>query len=132
MRIALNWLGLSRHIYIFVSKNKVVASINTIIDDPRLKSYTIPSYYRGKRLYLWITIQNNVINIFFSGLSRAISVKHPNLENNDANLWIIYVSDSPFTIQGGLITKNIYKVDSDVYKDVREYEISEGTFIGPS
>ena len=128
MRIALNWLGLSRHIYIFVSKNKVVASINTIIDDPSLASYRIPSYYRGKQIYLWITIQNDLIIINFSG-SRAISVTHPNLENNDANLWIIYVSDSPFTIQRGLITKNIYNVNSDAYKDVREYEISEGTFV---
>lgn len=132
MRIALNWEGLSHHIYIFVSKDKVVASINTIIDDPSLTSYRIPSYYRGKQLYLWITIQNDVIKIFFSGLSKAISVTHPNLENNDANLWIIYVSDSPFTIQRGLITKNIYDQNSDAYKDVREYEISEGTFIGPS
>ena len=128
MRIALNWLGLSRHIYIFVSKNKVVASINTIIDDPSLASYRIPSYYRGKQVYLWITIQNDLIIINFSG-SRAIFVTHPNLENNDAKLWIIYVSDSPFTIQRGLITKNIYNVNSDVYKDVREYEISEGTFV---
>ena len=40
------------------------------------------------------------------------------------------MSDSPFTIQRGLITKNIYNVNSDVFGDVREYEISEGTFIG--
>ena len=42
------------------------------------------------------------------------------------------MSDSPFTIQTGLITKNIYDVNSDAYKDVREYEISKGTFIGAS
>ena len=42
------------------------------------------------------------------------------------------MSDSPLTIQRGLITKNIYNLDSDAYKDVREYEISEGTFIGPT
>ena len=41
-----------------------------------------------------------------------------------------YVSDSPFTIQRGLITKNNYNVNSDAFGDVREYEISEGTFIG--
>ena len=50
------------------------------------------------------------------------SVTHPNLQNKDANLRIISVSDSPFTIQRGLITKNIYDLDSDAYKDVREYE----------
>ena len=42
------------------------------------------------------------------------------------------MSDSPFTIQRGLITKNNYKQNSDAYKDIREYEISEGTFIDAS
>ena len=58
-------------------------------------------------------------------------VTHPNLQNKDANLSKIYVSDSPFTIQRGLITKNIYNFNSDAFKDVREYEIGEGTFIAP-
>ena len=73
-----------------------------------------------------------LLKFFFSGLSKAISTTHPNLQNNDAILSRINVSDSPFTIQRGLITKNIYDQNSDAYKDVREYEISEGTFIGPS
>ena len=53
-----------------------------------------------------------IIKINFSG-SRAISTTHPNLENNDANIGESYVSDSPFTIQRGLITKNIYNQNSD-------------------
>ena len=59
------------------------------------------------------------------------SVTHPNLQKKDANLSKIYESDFPFTIQRGLITKNIYNLNSDAFKDVREYEISEGTFIFP-
>ena len=117
-----------RSIYIFVSKDKVVASRNLLINEPSLKSYRIPSYYRGKQVYLWITIQNDLIQINFSG-TREISVTQPNLQNKDANLDVIYVSDSPFNIQRGLITKNIYDQNSDVYKDVRKYEISEGTFV---
>ena len=62
----------------------------------------------------------------------VVSATHPNIQNNDEILWRINVSDSPFTIQRGLITKNIYDQNSDAYKVVREYEISEGTFIGPS
>ena len=54
----------------------------------------------------------------------------PDIQNKDKNLSIIYVSDSPFTIQRGLITKNNYNQNSDAFRDVREYEISEGTFIG--
>ena len=112
--IALHW-DAGRPIYIFVSKSSVVASENPLINEPSLKSYNIPSYYIGKQVYLWITIQNDLIQINFSG-SRAISVTHPNLVNNDDNIRRIDVSDSPFTIQRGLITKNIYNVNSDVTK----------------
>ena len=132
MMIALHWDLVSppiQPIYIFVSKDKVVASRNILIDDPSLKSYKIPSYYQGKQLYLWITIQADLIVINFSG-TRAITVTHRIIQfNRDTNLRIIDVSDSPLTIQRGLITKNIYDVNSDAYKDVREYEISEGTFV---
>ena len=131
MIIALHWEGIIHNIYIFVSKDKLVVSENPLIDEPSLKTYNIASYYRGKYLYLWITIQNEIIKINFSG-SRAISVTHPNLEIMDANLQRISVTDSPFTIQSGLITKNIYDQNSDAYKDVQEYEISIGTFVGPS
>ena len=130
MIIALHWeVGAIHPIYIFVSKDKVEASRNLLINEPSLKSYNIPSYYIGKQVYLWITIQTDLIQINFSG-SRAISVIHRIIQfNRDANLRRIDVSDSPFTIQRGLITKNIYDVNSDAYKDVREYEISEGTFV---
>ena len=132
MVISIYWEGLTDNFYILVSKDKVVASINFLINEANITSYKIPSYFQGKQLYLWITIQNDVIKIFFSGLSRAISATHPNLINNDRILLKFNVSDSPFTIQRGLITKNIYDQNSDAYKDVREYEISEGTFIGAS
>ena len=130
MIIALHWeAGAIHPIYIFVSKDKVVASRNLLINEPSLKSYNIPSYYIGKQVYLWITIQTDLIKINFSG-SRAISVIHRIIQfNRDANLRRIDVSDSPFTIQRGLITKNIYNLNRDAYKDVREYEISEGTFV---
>ena len=116
MIIALRWEGVNHPFYIFVSKDKVVASENPLINEPSLTTYRIPSYYTGKKIYLWITIQNEIIQITFSG-SRTI---------------FVILSDSPLTIKRALITKNIYKVDSDAYKDVREYEISEGTFIGSS
>ena len=127
MMITLHWdksdngFNIIQTIFIFVSKDKVVVSANPLIDEPSLKSFKIPSYFQGKQLYLWIIIENNVIKFFFSGLSTAISITHLqiNNQNNDSNIREIGVSDSPFTIQRGLITKNIYKVNSDVYKDVR-------------
>ena len=131
MIITIHWFGGIPSIYIFISKDRVVVSKNLLINESSLKSYNIPSYFKGKYLYLWIRIQNNVIKINFSG-SKTISATHPNLVNMDENLSIIYVSDSPFTIQRGLITKNNYNQNSDAYKDIREYEISEGTFIDAS
>ena len=128
MIITLHWEGGIPSIHILISKDRVVVSKNLLINEPSLKSYNILSYFKGKYLYLWIRIQNNVIKINFSG-SRTISTTHPNIQNKDENLSIIYVSDSPFTIQRGLITKNIYNQNSDAFEDVREYEISEGTFI---
>ena len=130
MMIALHWEA-SRPIYIFVSKSSLVVSENPLINESSLTAYKIPQYYTGKQLYIWIIIQNDIIKINFSGY-RTISVTHPFIFNKDANLRIIDVSDSPFTIQRGLITKNIYNLFSDAYKDVREYEISEGTFVGAS
>ena len=112
--IALHWEA-GRPIYIFVSKSSVVASENLLINEPSLKSYNIPSYYIGKQVYLWITIQNDLIQINFSG-SRAITVTHPFIFHKDANLRRIDVSDSPFTIQRGLITKKSV-ID---YKNVNE------------
>ena len=131
MIIALHWDGGIHPINIFVSGSKLVVSENPLIDETSLKTYNIASYYRGKYLYLWITIQNEIIKIHLSG-SRVISVTHPSLENNDANLQRISVTDSPFTIQSGLITKNIYDQNSDAFGDVKEYEISIRTFVGPS
>ena len=70
-------------IYIFVSKNKVAISLNDSIDESGLRSYKIPQYLIGKQLYLWTTVQNNVIKIFFSGLSRAISANNPTSNNTN-------------------------------------------------
>ena len=89
MIIALHWESGSppiHPIYIFVSKDKVVASRNLLINEPSLKSYNIPSYYQGKQLYLWITIQADLIVINFSG-TRAITVTHRIIQfNRDTNL----------------------------------------------
>ena len=120
MNISLKWEGLSDDIRIFVSKDIIETSLNLLIDEPSLQNFKIPSSYQGKQLYLWITIQNEIIKISLSAFS-IISGTHPNLVNNDANLRTIHVSDSPFTIQRGLITKNIYNQNSDVFRDVREY-----------
>ena len=77
-------------------------SENPLINEPRLNGTAMLNPSRGKQLYFWIIIQNDMLKIIFSGLlSRVINVTHPNLQNKDANLSRIDVSDSPFTIQRG-------------------------------
>ena len=90
MIITIHWFGGIPSIYIFISKDRVVVSKNLLINETSLKSYNIPSYLKGKYLYLWIRIQNNVIKINFSG-SKTISATHPNIQNKDENLSIICV-----------------------------------------
>ena len=69
MMIALHWEGGIHLIYIFVSEDKLVVSENPLIDEPSLKEGYIPNYFKGKQLYFWIIIQNDIIKIFFSGHS---------------------------------------------------------------
>ena len=90
MIITIHWFGGIPSIYIFISKDRLVVSKNLLINESSLKSYNIPSYFKGKYLYLWIRIQNNVIKINFSG-SKTISATHPNIQNKDENLSIICV-----------------------------------------
>ena len=126
--IRLEWEGGIHPINVFVSSSKLVVSENPLIDESSLKTGYIPSYAKGKQLHFWIIIQNDIITFFFSGhsggrpsgrpsripyVAPVTSVRHPNLQNKDANLRTIHVSDSPLTIKRGLITKNIYNVDSD-------------------
>ena len=79
MIIALHWEAGNHLINIFVSRSSVVVSENPLINETSLKIYRTPSYFTGKQLYFWITIQNDLIKIF--GLSRPIFERHPNLQN---------------------------------------------------
>ena len=83
--ITIHW-DAGRPINIFVSKDKLVVSENPLIDESSLKTYNIASYFKGKQLYLWITIQNDVININFSGGSTTISATHPFIFNKDEKI----------------------------------------------
>ena len=50
MIITLHWEGGIPSIHIFVSKDRVVVSKNLLINESSLKSYNIPSYFKGKYL----------------------------------------------------------------------------------
>ena len=127
--ITLNWVGGIPSIHIFVSRDKVVVSKNPLINEPSLRSINIPYKARGKQMYFWLFIIDKTIKIIFSGLSKSFTVSHDGIQNKDEDFSTLYVSDTPFTIRRGLITQNIYNLNSDAYGDVKEYEKSEGTII---
>ena len=131
MIITLHWAASSGNhpINNLISKDKVVVSRNSLINEPSLKTINIPNNARGKQLYVWLLIKDETIKIIFSGLSNLISTTHPEFANPNHELFKILVSDSPFTIRRGLITKNIYDLNSDALDDVKEFEKSEGTII---
>ena len=56
MMITFHWTGISRNVYIFVSKDKVEVSSNPLINESSLLIYNIPSYYKGKTI---ISLDNN-------------------------------------------------------------------------
>ena len=129
MIITLHWFSDIPLINIFITKDRVIVSKNALINESSLRTIFIPNNVKGKKLYFWLFIINNTLNIIFSGLSYEVSVLHDGIKDLNEEFNIIYVSDSPFTIQRGLITKNIYNLSSDAYGDIKEYEKSQGTIV---
>lgn len=39
------------------------------------------------------------------------------------------ISDTPFTIKRGLVTKNLHDTNSKAYQDIRQFERSQGKII---
>ena len=115
-------------INIFVTKDIVEVSRNPLLNEPNLKIIDIPNKDKGKQLWFWIVIRGETMEIMFSGLSRPISVSHYDFRQGSI-VNRIRVSDSPFTIKKGLITKNLYDTNSEAYEDVKEFEKSQGTVI---
>ena len=106
MMITIFWqhVHVNHPINIFISKDKVVVSINPLINESSLRSINIPNNVKGKTLYFWLFIIDETIKFIFSGLSQQITVINPQFTNKDLETIVINVSDSPFTINRGLLT----------------------------
>ena len=129
MIITSHWTDGVPSINIFVSKDRVIVSNNPLINEPTLRITNIPNTARGKQIWIWLLHKNYSIFIYLSGLCQPINLVQRGFIDTDANLNKINVSDSPFTIKRGLITKNFYTHTTDAFKDVREYERGQGTIV---
>ena len=108
------------NMYFNVYKNKVNINRAENIDT----TFNIPNNCLGKQLWFWIWINNNYLNVIFSGLSP----KKFNFTTGLKNLTAIRVSNTNiFPRVRGLMTKNIYDNKSEVYNLIKRFEEDEGT-----
>ena len=121
MIISLRWGGLNEYINIFVTKDIVEVSRNSLLNEPNLKIIDIPKEDKGKQFCFWIVISGETIKIMFSGLTTPISVSHHDLRDPNEEMHKIYVSDSPFTIKILIVmptkmVENLKEVKEQSYK----------------
>ena len=120
MQIIFSYLGVVNKLYINVSKNKVNirhgSNINT--------TFNIPNNCLGKQLWFWIWINNNRLNIIFSGLSPKKFNYTTGLKNLNA---VRVFKTNIFPRVRGLMTKNIYDNKSEAYNIIKKFEEDEGT-----
>ena len=101
MFLVFTYLGSINHLFFKVYKNKMKISQAENIDT----TFNIPNNSLGKQLWFWIWINNNYLNVIFSGLSP----KKFNFTTGLKNLIAVRVINTNiFPRVRGLMTKNIY------------------------
>ena len=129
-------IGWPKSLNFLITKDSIIISENLLIDEPHIYTTTIPNSLKGKQLLFWMKFDTKVnfhsIKIDTCGAPNSINVNIPYNPGSPPYISKIHVSDSPFTIKRGLITKNYYDNNSNAYNDVLDYERSEGTFVDAS
>ena len=129
-------IGWPKSLNFLITKDRIIISENLLIDEPHIYTTTIPNILKGKQLLFWMKFDTKVnfhsIKIDICGTPNSINVNIPYNPGSLPYISKIHVSDSPFTIKRGLITKNYYDNNSNAYNDVLDYERSEGTFVDTS
>ena len=114
---------------ILFSKNQIKISMNSLINEPHLRSINIPNIALGKQIWFWIWIQGRILYFITSG-SKVVTLNLMNIGLIDAFQFVkLNVDDSPFNKVRGLITSNVYNNNSVAYGKVREFERAQGTIV---
>ena len=106
---------MNRPLYIHIDKTKV-----TILDET---SFNIPNICLGKQVWLWIWVQNNYMNVIFSGLS-PLKLANPARVGFSR---VSFYNTTLFPRKRRLMTENIYDNKSEAYLQIKGFEMSEGT-----
>ena len=126
MIITFSYIGFMNQLHIIVTKNQYEISQSGGELNPNHidATYNIPNNCLGKQLWIWMWINNNYLNIIFSGLSP----KKFNYTTGLKNLRTTHVYKvNVFTRVRSLITKNIYDNKSEAYLLINKFEEDEGT-----
>ena len=114
---------------ILFSKNQIKISMNSLINEPHLRSINIPNIALGKQIWFWMWIQGRILYFITSG-SKVVTLNLMNIGLIDAFQFVkLNVDDSPFNKVRGLITSNVYNNNSVAYGKVREFERAQGTIV---
>ena len=129
--IAMQWKksNLFIHLFIHVTLNRIIISINPLVSPSFISSINIPKEALEKQIWFWIWMQGTTFHLITSGNN---TVTH-NLRNiglgADYQFVKFNVDDSPFPKIRGLITSNVYDNNSEAYVKAREFERAQGTII---
>ena len=114
---------------ILFSKSQIKISMNSLINEPHLRSINIPNIALGKQIWFWIWIQGRILYFITSG-SKVVTLNLMNIGLiGGFQFTKLNVDDSPFNKVRGLITSNVYNNNSVAYGKVREFERAQGTIV---
>ena len=126
MTFSFSYRGLMNNLNIRFTKNQyqIYQAAGDLNPNEIDATYNIPNNCLGKRLWIWMWINNNYLNIIFSGLSP----KKFNYTTGLKNLISTRVYKvNVFTRVRSLMTNNIYDNKSEEYLLIKKLEEDEGT-----
>ena len=114
---------------ILFSKSQIKISMNSLINEPHLRSINIPNIALGKQIWFWMWIQGRILYFITSG-SKVVTLNLMNIGLTGGFQFVkLNIDDSPFNKVRGLITSNVYDNNSVAYGKVREFERAQGTIV---
>ena len=114
---------------ILFSKSQIKISMNSLINEPHLRSINIPNIALGKQIWFWMWIRGRILYFITSG-SKVVTLNLMNIGLiGGFQFTKLNVDDSPFNKVRGLITSNVYNNNSVAYGKVREFERAQGTIV---
>ena len=114
---------------ILFSKSQIKISMNSLINEPHLRSINIPNIALGKQIWFWMWAQGRILYFITSG-SKVVTLNLMDIGLIGSFQFVkLNVDDSPFNKVRGLITSNVYDNNSVAYGKVREFERAQGTIV---